>query len=172
MFRLSCAFALIPLLIAGCGNDDRPAAATDAGVDSVADTSTTPDAPADSTPDAAADTAPQPPVEECIPYDDQCSDGEYCQYFEEGDPLRCIPDGDVVADPGGSNPECPTGVCSRGGICMPMRNPFGNGSRFICYQPCEVGEDWEDRDCFNGRHTCWPALGADGEELSFGICDY
>ena len=40
--------------------------------------------------------------------------------------LECVPEGDVVPDPGGTNPDCPDEVCSRGGICMPSRDPFGD----------------------------------------------
>lgn len=181
MSRQPFAFAIALLLTVGCGNDDRTAATVDGGVDTGSDASedsASEDAGSDTivdpTPDAGPDTVPQPPQEQCIPYDDQCAEGEYCQYFTEGDPLRCIAEGDVEPDPGGTNPECPTGVCSRGGICMPQRNPFGDDPpvRFICYQPCELDEEWEDRDCWNSRHTCWPVEGPDGEPLSFGICEY
>jgi hypothetical protein len=161
------------MLVGGCGNDDRTSGTAD-----VVDEALEPadivagdaqlDPAADVQPDIAADTVEVA----CIPYADECPEGEYCQYMD--DALVCIPEGDVVPDPLRTNPECPTGVCGRGGICMLQRDPFGNepSARLICYQPCDPRLEGAESDCRNGRHTCWPVAGPEGEPLSFGICEY
>jgi hypothetical protein len=179
LFAITVALTAL-MLVAGCGNDDRMTATADVADDAlepsdiVADAQ--PDMAADAEVDMGADAQPDVASDTfdvvCVPYADDCPEGEYCQYVD--DTLRCIAEGDVVPDPGGTNPVCPTGVCSRGGICMPMRDPFGSGppSPLICYQPCDHNLEREDTHCLNGRHTCWPAAGPEGEPLSFGICDY
>ncbi len=109
---------------------------------------------------------------ECMPHNDMCPDGQYCQYTDDG--LRCIDDGDVAPDPQNhSEPDCPTGVCSRGGICYDEApgEPLG-GLR--CYRPCDpaqVGMAGPDV-CMNGRKTCRQATDADGNALPFTYCSY
>jgi len=105
------------------------------------------------------------PEPACLPYADACPDGEYCQY-EDGR-LQCVPDGPVEPDFASvhSTPACPDGRCSRGGICM--RHTSFAGGVLSCFFPCGPGVE-----CPNGRHTCWPATGDDGEALGFGLCDY
>lgn len=102
------------------------------------------------------------PSDDCVPYDDQCPEGTYCQY--EAGRLTCVAEGEPEYDHH-TPPPCPEGRCQRGAICMRHehdRQPF-------CYQPCDVNAD--SRDCSNGRHTCWPAEDGD-TQLSFGICNY
>ena len=179
--RLAAIAALCLLGPAAC-NDTR--AAADDSADTAADVSTAApddagagdtgaidDPGPDTTPDVAQpDVADAAVGSSCIPWDDQCPEGTYCQYAD-GD-LRCVAEGDVIPDPGGNNPECPTGVCSRGGICMPEQTEFGFGDgRFICYQPCDATQERGETGCFNGRHTCWPAFDGD-DPLAFGVCAY
>ncbi len=183
----SAALAALCLLApAGC-NDTRTAA--DDTTDATDDTAVAADAasgagdtgiddatepgPGDDVSDDDADDAPGSDAsgpDECIPYDDTCPDGTYCQYVSGA--LRCVVEGDIIPDPGGNNPDCPAGTCSRGGICMPDRSPFAtDDGRLICYQPCDATQEREETGCFNGRHTCWPAFDGD-QALTFGLCAY
>lgn len=177
---VALAGATLALLVlsTGCGNETR-SDVTDAGPssDAAEDTSaSTSDTTTSPSPDVAGDDTAADAgasLEPCVPWDDMCPEGQYCQYVD--DVLRCIDEGTVEPDPGGSNPPCPEGVCSRGGICMPNRGSFGGD--LICYQPCNVGLNDPNglpgnADCFNGRHTCWPVEGPDGAPLSFGLCEY
>jgi len=118
--------------------------------------------------DGPMDAAPDAEPSGCLPYDDRCPDGEYCQHVD-GEGLRCIPDGDVVPDPDHhSPPVCPSGVCSRGGICV--ADPRGGAAGGLrCFDPCDPADA---RGCHNGRHTCREALGPGGAPLGFGVCDY
>lgn len=169
---LTALAAVFAVAAAGCGNEVRSATVGDAGDATSAEDAAGGDATV--TPDAGRDTGPDASDDDpCIPWDDACPDGQYCQLVDEE--LTCIPDGDVRPDPGASNPPCPDGVCSRGGICMPNRDAFGGD--LICYQPCNVGLNAPDErpgnaDCFNGRHTCWPVEGPDGSTRAFGLCAY
>jgi hypothetical protein len=115
----------------------------------------------------------------CIPYDDQCSESQYCQY--EVDRLQCVDNGSVPFDQTGNNPECIQGRCSRGMICLNadlVPSSFGEQAR--CYQPCapeffnQVGAQCLDEVgcCLIGRHTCFPLNTSDDTGLGFGVCKY
>jgi hypothetical protein len=127
------------------------------------------------------ETSDLDPPEEmtCIPYDDQCSESQYCQY--ETDRLHCVDNGSVPFDQTGNNPECSQGRCSRGMICLNadlVPNSFGDQPR--CYQPCapefvnQVGAQCSDEVgcCLTGRHTCFPLNTSEDILLGFGVCKY
>ncbi len=106
----------------------------------------------------------------CSPHDDQCSEGQYCQYLEGR--LRCIDNGEVEPDPRfHSTPNCPTGVCSRGGICYQVHRS-GTLQAPQCFWVCDPVSIGSKGDCPNGRHTCYQAEDAEGQPLPFAICDY
>jgi hypothetical protein len=171
LFALSAAL----LVVAACNDVRSPSAdanaqeadttnpdtaiATDVGDDSDGE---------DASSEDATVTADVSEASNCNPLSDECAIGEYCQLEE--DALLCVPETDVVPDPGNNNPPCPSGRCSRGGICMPSDGGFG--AAFICYQPCDPTQDWGETGCFNSRHTCWPAEDSTGEPLPFGLCAY
>jgi len=149
--RLSIATALVTVLcIGGCPNSEA------------AD-------PADA---AAMDTGADANAPECLPSDDMCPTGEYCEYTSGR--LQCVAEG-TFSSPLQADPltECPDGVCARGFVCMVDAR---SSSRATCYQACTLGLDaepeFEVRDCTNGRHTCAPAIGDDGVRLPFGLCYY
>jgi hypothetical protein len=96
----------------------------------------------------------------CVPYDDTCPAGEYCQYIDGR--TQCVAEGTLVREE-----RCNGEGCQRGSICMPDDN--GSGSK-RCQQPCDLTAG--PTPCFIGRHTCFPAIGDDGEALSFGVCAY
>ena len=98
-------------------------------------------------------------LDECVPYDDTCAPGTYCQYV--GGRTQCVDEGDVPRDESCND----SGRCQRGSICLPSSDTFGDS----CQQPCALDESVK---CFIGRHTCFVAVGDDGEELSFGVCRY
>ena len=109
---------------------------------------------------------------ECEPHDDQCPEGQYCQYTDGQ--LRCIDNGDVEPDPQfHSTPICPEGVCSRGGICHDIhRGETLPEPR--CFRTCDPASITSTgvSDCDNRRHTCYQAEDAEGQPLPFAICDY
>lgn len=118
--------------------------------------------------DAQADASP----EECLPSDDMCPAGEYCQYTSGR--LQCVMEGEFSSPlQGDPLTECPDGVCARGFMCMVDAR---GSERPTCYQVCSLALDAEpvfsSSDCTVGRHTCAPAIGDDGERLPFGLCYY
>ena len=111
-------------------------------------------------------------MSDCLPHDDMCPEGQYCQYTEGR--LRCIADGDVAPDIQNHNPpDCPTGVCSRGGICHD-RYPGEALGRLRCYVLCDPSNAGISGPsvCANGRHTCHQAVDQSGQELPYAVCDY
>lgn len=95
---------------------------------------------------------------ECVPYDDTCSSGKYCQYLEGR--TQCVAEGGLARDE-----TCNGARCQRGSICM-----FGGGSYGdVCQQPCSLDGTYE---CSLTRHTCFAARGDEGQQLSFGVCRY
>ena len=107
---------------------------------------------------------------ECIPHNDMCPEGQYCQYLDGR--LQCIDNGDVAPDPQfHRTPSCPTGVCSRGGICY---NDHRDSTREAkCFWVCDPASiDSDERVCMNRRHTCYQAEDTEGNVLPFAICDY
>ena len=118
---------------------------------------------------------------DCLPYDDMCPDGQYCQYQDDG--LRCIDNSDVVAGATGNWPDCPEGACSRGAICLEASATgvdSGAGDELRCYPACApqfigtIGASCGDMPgcCHNGRHTCHQATDENGDALAFGVCRY
>ena len=116
--------------------------------------------------------------EMCIPYNDQCSEGRYCQYQNEQ--LLCIESEGIELDGTGNTPLCINNRCGRGLVCL---NPewvgdFAGEPR--CYQPCapefidQAGAECSDElgCCLVGRHTCFPVISETGDSLSFGACHY
>ena len=109
-------------------------------------------------------------MSDCTPHDDQCPEGQYCQYLEGQ--LRCIDNEEVEPDPQFHyTPNCPTGVCSRGGICHQVyRGEILPEPR--CFWTCDPVSAGSRGDCPNVRHTCYQAEDAEGQLLPFAICDY
>jgi hypothetical protein len=111
-------------------------------------------------PTASEGGAPAEPTAECVPYDDTCPPGRYCQYLDGR--TQCVAEGDV-----GRDELCNDGGrCQRGSICLYGSNLYGDS----CQQPCDLDQPYGE--CFIGRHTCFVGVGPDGEELSFGVCRY
>jgi hypothetical protein len=96
---------------------------------------------------------------DCVPYDDKCVTGTYCQYFEGR--TRCLEEGPIARDE-----PCGNERCQRGSICMFGSSLYGN----LCQQPCPL--DDVDFRCDIGRHTCFPATDDAGMALPFGVCRY
>lgn len=105
-----------------------------------------------------APTAGTTDSDECLPYDDDCIEGHYCQFVDGR--TQCIPEGRVLRDA-----PCEEDLCERGSICMFADSLYGNH----CQQPCNLAEE---RPCDIGRHTCFVAVDDDGRELGFGVCRY
>ena len=117
---------------------------------------------------------------ECIPYDDQCPESQYCQY--ETERLQCVNNGEVPTELTGNHPECIQNRCSRGMMCLSpelVPNAFGEQSR--CYQTCslvflnQVGAECSGElgCCTVGRHTCVPLEESSvGDTIGFGVCKY
>lgn len=95
---------------------------------------------------------------ECIPYDDRCPAGTYCQYVDGR--TRCVEEGEVPRDEVCNE----SGRCQRGSICLYGSDIYGDS----CQQPCHLTEG----SCDISRHTCFVAVGDEGEELPFGVCRY
>lgn len=96
---------------------------------------------------------------ECVPYDDTCPTGSYCQYLDGRS--QCVAEGAIARDE-----LCNDGArCRRGSICLYGSDLYGDS----CQQPCSLDKQYE---CFVGRHTCFVAVGPEGERLSFGVCRY
>ena len=159
------------LVVLGC--EDAPETQGDAQVNNVADSGG----------EDAADTAAMDlgggedaGGDECLPTDDSCPEGQYCQYRDRR--LTCIDNGAVEPDPQfHSAPPCPDGTCSRGGICFSDTGTFSSDpSDARCFETCDPGfvgmSCSEPGCCTNGRHTCWQAFDEDGESLPFGLCHY
>lgn len=126
--------------LAGCGghskNDPNPTAMSDGGTASAS-----------------------PNLDECVPYDDTCPAGSYCQYLDGR--TQCVTEGAVARDQlcnGGAR-------CQRGSICLYGSDFYGDS----CQQPCSLDKQYE---CTIRRHTCFVAVGGAGERLSFGVCRY
>jgi hypothetical protein len=97
--------------------------------------------------------------EDCVPYNDTCPAGSYCQYLDGR--TQCVTAGDVARDE-----LCNDGArCQRGSICLYGGDLYGDS----CQQPCPLDKP---RPCQNGRHTCFVAVGPEGEPLPFGVCRY
>ena len=96
---------------------------------------------------------------DCVPYEDNCAAGTYCQYFEGR--TRCLEEGLIARDE-----RCGNERCQRGSICMPGSNLYGN----LCQQPCPL--DDVDFRCDITRHTCFRATDDAGMALPFGVCRY
>lgn len=96
---------------------------------------------------------------DCVPYADTCPAGNYCQYLDGR--TQCVAEGTVARDE-----LCNDGArCQRGSICLYGSDLYGDS----CQQPCSLDERYK---CVNGRHTCFVAVGPEGEQLSFGVCRY
>jgi hypothetical protein len=104
-------------------------------------------------------TSESPSTDECVPYDDNCPTGSYCQYLDGR--TQCVAEGEVVRDALCND----GGRCKRGSICLYGSSLYGDS----CQQPCSLDGQYK---CFIGRHTCFVAMGAEDEELSFGVCRY
>ena len=101
-----------------------------------------------------------------------CPEGQYCQYWEGA--LGCIDDGEVAPDPQNHDePPCPTGVCSRGGICHDQYPGEALGG-FECFRPCDPAQAGiiGAEACQNARKTCRQATDAEGNTLPFAFCAY
>ncbi len=96
---------------------------------------------------------------DCVPYDDKCPPGSYCQYLDGR--TQCVAEGNVARDD-----RCNDGArCQRASICLFGSDLYGD----ICQQPCSLDNTYE---CFISRHTCFVAVGDEGAQLSFGVCRY
>ena len=96
---------------------------------------------------------------DCVPYEDNCAPGSYCQYVDGR--TQCVLEGVVAREEG-----CNGGDrCQRGSICLYGSEFYGDW----CQQPCSLDERYK---CFIGRHTCFVAEGPEGEALPFGVCRY
>jgi len=140
---LSLALAAAALSGAACGNgvvDESPDVEATGGDEGTATTT----GPTDS--------------DECIPYDDDCAEGHYCQYVDGH--TQCIPEGEVQRDD-----PCDDALCQRGSICMYADSIYGNH----CQQPCNLEEQWP---CDLPRHTCFVAQDDEEQQLWFGVCRY
>lgn len=118
-------------------------------------------APAEGTPDMSNGGNPTASVDSsaCVPYDDTCPPGEYCQYLDGG--TQCVAEGGIARDE-----LCNDGArCQRGSICLYGSELYGDS----CQQPCSLDKAYK---CSMGRHTCFVAVGDEGEPLSFGVCRY
>jgi hypothetical protein len=114
------------------------------------------DAPKTATSDGGA---PGESPTDCVPYDDTCPTGSYCQYVDGR--TQCVAEGAIARDE-----LCNDGArCHRGSICLYGSDRYGDS----CQQPCSLDEQYK---CTNGRHTCFVAEAPDGERLSFGVCRY
>ena len=100
-----------------------------------------------------------PLVDECVPDDDTCPTGSYCQYLEGR--TQCLAEGAVARD----QPCNDGGRCQRGSICLYGSELYGDS----CQQPCSLDKQ---NQCLNRRHTCFVAVGPESEQLSFGVCRY
>lgn len=120
----------------------------------------------------ATDTGADAIEAECLPSDDMCPVGEYCEYTSGR--LQCMAEG-MFSPPLQTDPltECADGICARGYACMVDAR---GGTRSLCYPVCTLAIDAPVMDpflgCSNGRHTCVPAIGDGGERLPFGLCYY
>jgi hypothetical protein len=103
--------------------------------------------------------APLESPAECVPYEDTCAPGRYCQYVDGR--TQCVAEGVVARDAGCNG----GGRCQRGSICLYGSEFYGDS----CQQPCSLDGRYK---CFIGRHTCFVAQGPEGEALSFGVCRY
>lgn len=153
--RLTLSVALIATALsgAGCGNsvlDESPEAENTSG-DGDGDSDD-----ANGNGDDGTSTATD--SDECIPYEDDCAEGLYCQFVDGR--TQCIPEGAVARDE-----TCEEDLCERGSICMFADSLYGKQ----CQQPCNLAEDLP---CDIGRHTCFVAVDDDGQELEFGVCRY
>ena len=115
--------------------------------------------PDEAEPTASDGGAPAESPTACVPYDDTCSPGSYCQYVDGR--TQCVAEGVVARDAGCNG----GGRCQRGSICLYGSEFYGDS----CQQPCSLDEQYK---CFIGRHTCFVAQGPEGEALSFGVCRY
>jgi hypothetical protein len=97
-----------------------------------------------------------PVVPECLPYDDMCEAGEYCEYT--GGRIRCV----AVPTSGGrvGGPCSTAGRCQRGGICITVNNEAK------CYEPCNP----DAAACSNPSQSCVRQTSLQGQDLPFGIC--
>jgi len=103
--------------------------------------------------------APAEAPTDCVPYDDTCPTGSYCQYLDGH--TQCVAEGDIARDE-----LCNDGArCRRGSICLHGSDLYGDS----CQQPCSLDKQYA---CFIGRHTCFAAVSPEGEPLSFGVCRY
>jgi len=96
--------------------------------------------------------------DECVPYDDACATGTYCQYVDGR--TQCVAEGDTPREELCND----SGRCQRGSICL-YSSSYGDA----CQQPCALDGSV---GCLVGRHTCFVAVGDSGEELPFGVCRY
>jgi hypothetical protein len=98
-------------------------------------------------------------VDDCVPYDDTCAAGRYCQYLDGR--TQCVTEGGVARDELCND----GGRCLRGSICLHGSELYGDS----CQQPCRLDKP---NECQLTRHTCFVAVGPEGERLSFGVCRY
>ena len=96
-----------------------------------------------------------PVVPECLPFNDQCENGKYCEY--SGGKIRCLDEG--TGQRGG--PCDIRGRCQRGSICITVD---GDAS---CYEPCNP----ESPSCSDASKSCVRQNSLSGSPLVFGICD-
>lgn len=95
-----------------------------------------------------------PVLPECLPYDDMCEMGEYCEYT--GGRIRCVDVG--TGRRGGS---CDVRQrCEKGSICITVNNEAR------CYEPCDPVAP----SCSNSSHSCEQQTSLQGKPLIFGIC--
>jgi hypothetical protein len=95
-----------------------------------------------------------PVVPECLPFNDMCRRGQYCE--DSGGRLQCLPQG--MAEVGEA---CPTNRCEKGAICVFMN---GNG---LCYEPCD--HQAQMSTCSTAGETCQEVTEG-GRSMHYGIC--
>ena len=115
--------------------------------------------PAETSMSVGGTAGESPPVDECVPYDDTCPAGRYCQYLDGR--TQCVTEGAIARDQ-----LCNDGArCQRGSICLYGSDLYGDS----CQQPCPLDKP---NECQIRRHTCFVAVGPESERLSFGVCRY
>jgi hypothetical protein len=94
---------------------------------------------------------------ECVPFNDMCPAGQYCEIVSTAGTGGCVP---LAMMPAAIGQPCQPGTCARGGICLNL----GGGA--TCQPACDPANGM---GCAMNQ-ACTPIGGPNGMPLPFGVC--
>lgn len=94
----------------------------------------------------------------CIPWNDMCVAGQYCEYTGGSNNFGCVPEG--TSQPGAACTQ--QNPCMKGGMCLNL----GQGAQ--CQKPCDPQGG---TGCTPNTEVCIGLIDQNNQPLPFGVCD-